>query len=143
MPDYKTRQNHECTISEQILSKPQKKPVQLADEIDDDLVLVQDLESALKNFFVQIAQKQTDLLENIKNNPNFEITDSRWCFSLPMLHTHLQLENELFSSIEYKQLRRLLFDNPINQAIKQYGAKIIIHSNQNKVDNSIYALVWC
>jgi hypothetical protein len=96
----------------------------------------------LISFFNQVAQKNKIQLENIKQEPCFELEQERWCFTLPNLHSFLQRQNNVFSYIDYKKFRQLIYSTPINQSVKVYDAEIIIIDNQGKVDKSTYALVW-
>ena len=100
------------------------------------------IEQALVSFFEQVAQKDKPRLKKLKQESRFSVNEERWCFTLPDLHFFLQHHGKVFSSIDYKQFRKLIFNNPINQSIKLYNAEITIIDNQGKVDKSGYALVW-
>lgn len=103
---------------------------------------MQTIEQALISFFEQVAQKDKAQMEKLKQEQRFNVGQGRWCFTLPDLHSFLQHQNEIFSCIEYKQFRQLIFNSPVNQTVKLYGAEIIITDNRAKVDKSSYALVW-
>jgi regulatory protein YycH of two-component signal transduction system YycFG len=102
----------------------------------------QDREQALISFFERVARQDNDLLEKLKREQRFCMEPERWRFTLPDLHLFLQQQDDVFSSIDYKQFRQLIFNSPINQTVKSYGAEITITDNQAKVDKSSYALVW-
>lgn len=100
------------------------------------------VEQALISFFGQVAQKDEAQLAMLKQNPSFRVEQGRWCFTLPDLFSYLQHQDGVFSGMEYKQFRQLVFNSPINQTTKLYGAEITITDNRAKVDQSGYALVW-
>ena len=103
---------------------------------------MQAIEKGLISFFEQVAQKDKDQLERLKQEQHFSVDRERWCFTLPDLHFFLQRQDDTFSGIDYKQFRQLIFNCPVNQAVKLFGAEIIIADNRAKVDQSGYALVW-
>lgn len=100
------------------------------------------IKQALISFFEQVAQKDETQLKKLKQESCFSVNQEHWCFTLPDLHLFLQHQDNVLSCIEYKKFRQLIFNSPINQSVKLYGAKIIITDNQEKVDKSGYALVW-
>ena len=99
-------------------------------------------EQTLLSFFEQIARKDTVLLELLKEEPRFKVEHLCWTFTLPDLHAFLQRHDDVFYALDYKPFQQLLFRSPVNQRLKQYGAQIVIADNRNKVDKSIYALIW-
>ena len=99
-------------------------------------------QQALIAFFEQAAQKDKALLDKLKLEKSFNVDNKSWQFTLPKLHSFLQDQDEAFSYIDYEKFRQILFSSPVNQSIKLYGAEINISDNQNKVDRSLYALVW-
>tara|TARA_B100000315_G_C14133788_1_gene388095 strand:+ start:66 stop:386 length:321 start_codon:yes stop_codon:yes gene_type:complete len=103
---------------------------------------MQAIEQALISFFEQVAQKDKALLEKLKLEQCFSVGQGRWCFTLPNLYFFLQHQDDVFSGIDYEQFRQLIFNSPINQTVKSYGAEITIADNRVKVDKSSYALVW-
>lgn len=103
---------------------------------------MRDIEQALISFFEQVAQKDKILLKKLKEEQCFSVDQECWSFTLPNLFTFLQHQDDVISSIDYKQFRQFIFNSPINSSVKQYGAEIIITDNKIKVDKSIYALVW-
>lgn len=103
---------------------------------------MQAVEQALISFFEHVAQQDEAQLQKLRQEPCFSLEQQRWCFSLPDLYFFLQHQDDVFSGIDYKQFRQLIFNSPINQTAKSFGAKIIITNNQAKVDQSSYALVW-
>lgn len=100
------------------------------------------IEQALISFFMQAAQKDPVLLEKIKQEQCFRVESGRWCFTLPDLFSFLQHQDDVFSGIDYKQFRQVIFNSPINQTAKSCGAEVTITDNRAKVDESGYALVW-
>jgi len=100
------------------------------------------LEDALISFFVQVAQKDKAQLIKLEQEQCFTLEQGRWCFTLLELYFFLQRQNDVFSCINYKQFRQLIFNSPINQTVKLFGAEITITDNRAKVDQSSYALVW-
>lgn len=103
---------------------------------------MQTTERALISFFEQVAQKKKLLLKIIKQEQHFTIDEKCWRFTLPDLHLFLQQNNDLFSHVDYLKFRQLIYNSPINQSVKPYGAEITIANNQDKVDKSSYALIW-
>lgn len=103
---------------------------------------MQTIEQALISFFEQVVQKNKAQLKKLTQQKCFSVEQERWCFTLPDLYVFLQHQDDVFSRIDYKQFRQLIFNSPINQTAKLYGAEIIITDNRAKVDKSSYALVW-
>lgn len=103
---------------------------------------MQDNEEALGLFFAKVAQKDTLLLNKLRNEQTFIVNQQQWSFTLPSLYTFLQDNENLPNELDYSQFRKLIFDSPINSITKSNGAEIIISNNQAKVDKSTYALVW-
>ena len=103
---------------------------------------MQTIEQVLISFFEQVAQKNKTLLKKLKQEQSFSVEQGHWCFTLPDLYFFLQHQDDVFSGIDYKQFRQLIFNSPINQTAKLNGAEIIITDNLAKVDKSSYALVW-
>jgi hypothetical protein len=99
-------------------------------------------EQALVSFFEQVAQKDKAQLKKLKQEQCFRVEQGRWCFTLPDLYFFLQHQDDVFSCIDYKQFRQLIFNSPINQTVKLHGAEITLTDNRAKVDKSSYALVW-
>ena len=100
------------------------------------------IKQTLISFFEQVAKKDKTQLEKLKQESCFSVDQERWCFTLPDLHLFLQQQINALNSIEYNKFRQLIFNSPINQAVKLYGAEIIITDNLGKVDKSSYAMVW-
>lgn len=100
------------------------------------------IERALIAFFEQVAQKDKAQLEKLEQEQCFSVEQGCWCFTLPNLYSYLQRQDNVFCSIDYRQFRQLIFDSPVNQAVKSYGAEITITDNRSKVDRSSYSLVW-
>ena len=100
------------------------------------------INQALISFFEKVAQKDKAQLKKLKQEQCFSLDQEHWYFTLPDLHVFLQHQEEIFSRIDYKQFRQIVFNCPINKTAKLYGAEITIDDNQNKVDKSRYALVW-
>ena len=103
---------------------------------------MQAVQQALISFFEQVAQKDKVQLENLMQEECFSVEQGRWCFTLPDLYIYLQHQDDNFNCIDYKQFRQMIFNSPINQTAKLYGAEIIITDNQAKVDKSLYTMVW-
>lgn len=102
----------------------------------------QSAEEALVSFFEQIVQKDKAQLNKLRREQCFSVKREHWYFSLPDLYLFLQRQNEVFSRIDYRHFRQLIFNSNINQVARLHGAEIIIVDNRNKVDQSCYALVW-
>jgi len=103
---------------------------------------MQAIEQALISFFEQVAQKDRSQLKKLKQEQRFCVEQRRWCFTLPDLYFFLQNQDDSFSCIDYRQFRQLIYNSPINQTVKLYGAEITISDNRASVDKSIYALAW-
>ena len=103
---------------------------------------MQAVERALISFFEQVARRDAAQLTKLSREPCFTLEQDRWCFALPDLFSFLQREDGAFGGIGYKRFRQLLFDSPVNQTARRFGAEIIIVDNRSKVDQSRYALVW-
>lgn len=100
------------------------------------------LEDMLKEFFSHIAKKDPNLINKLKTQKCFSISEAYWQFTLPNLFTFLQKINLLNENTPYDQFRRALYNSPINESIKRYNAEIQIEKNKSKVDHSIYILIW-
>ena len=103
---------------------------------------MQKTEQALISFFERVAQKDKSELHRLKQDQHFSVNQKQWSFTLPKLFDFLQLNDKVFSNLEYKQFRQLIFNSSINKTVKLYGAEITITDNQSNVDLSGYALVW-
>ena len=103
---------------------------------------MQVIEQKLISFFERVAKKDKIELHRLKQDSHFSVNQKQWCFTLPKLFDFLQLSDDVFSQLEYKQFRQLIFNSAINQTVKLYGAEITITDNQSNVDLSSYALVW-
>ncbi len=103
---------------------------------------MQSTEKVLISFFEQVALKNKTLLSKLKLEQCFDVDNERWQFTLPNLHTFLQKEDDAFNCVDYVAFRKILFNCPINQTVKLYGAEINISDNQTKIDKSRYALIW-
>jgi len=103
---------------------------------------MQNLQQALISFFEQVAQRNSTQLKKLKQEQCFSVEHNCWRFTLPNLFSFLQHHDDAFISIEYKQFRQLIFSSPINQTIKSHDTEITIAENRDKVDKSVYALVW-
>jgi hypothetical protein len=103
---------------------------------------MRNIERDLISFFEQVAQKNERHLKKLKQEKIFSIKNESWTFTLPNLYIFLQNQGGAFRNINYLQFRKLIFNSPINQVIKLYGAEITIGENKTKVDNSIYTLIW-
>jgi len=103
---------------------------------------MQDTHRGLITFFDKIAKKDSVLLEKLRHDPHFQIDSKAWQFTLPALFSFLQSNEDDYSEIDYIQFRKILFQCPINQTIKNNRAQIIISKNCNNVDESNYKLVW-
>ena len=103
---------------------------------------MQTAEKELVTLFEQAARKDESLLNKLKKEQHFVINQYQWRFTLPNLFSYLQNQDLIFNKLEYKQFRQLIFNSPINQTVKLYGAEIIISDNSKKVDESQYSLVW-
>lgn len=99
-------------------------------------------EQALISFFILAAQKEQSLIRRLEENPSFILTPQQWSFTLPSLFTFLQSNEYVFSRLNYKDFKQLIYNSPINRSVKVYFAEIIIDDNQCKVDHSIYSLLW-
>lgn len=100
------------------------------------------VEKAIVSFFESVARKEKTRLQELQQERHFSLEWGRWCFTLPDLHTFLQQQDEVFRGIEYKRFRQLIFNTAINRTVKGYGAEITIAENRDKVDQTLYALVW-
>lgn len=100
------------------------------------------IEKAIVSFFESVAKKETTRLHELQQERRFSVEWGRWCFTLPDLHTFLQQQDEVFRGIDYKRFRQLIFNSAINQIVKGYGAEITIAENREKVDQTLYALIW-
>ena len=103
---------------------------------------MQSIQQALVTFFEQVAEKNSSLFTNLKQEQSFTVEPHCWSFTLPSLHAYLQHQDDMFNRIEYKQFRQLIFSSPINQSVKLHGAEITITENRGKVDKSTYAMIW-
>jgi len=93
-------------------------------------------------FFQLIASKNTELLSKLSSYQDFIVDEDSWEFTLPNLHSFLAKVDDTYTSLSYKQFRKLVFSSPINSELKQLGAEIKISDNLDNVDKSRYILVW-
>ena len=100
------------------------------------------IEQALLDFFILAARKDETLLLQLRKTHTFTIDETRWCFTLPDLYGFIKSYNTVFSTIDYKQFRQLLYNSPVNEFLKQHDAEIIITDNRGNVNESGYALSW-
>lgn len=105
-------------------------------------IALRPVEQALLTFFEQVARKDAARLDRLKREQRFSVDENRWCFTLPDLYRFLQLQDDAFDGIDYRQFRRALFSSPIGRNLRSLGAEIVIAENRAKVDKSSYALVW-
>ena len=99
-------------------------------------------QQALLDFFTLAARKDKTLLARLKQSRVFIFEESYWQFTLPDLYDFLHTSNTTFAAIDYKEFRRLLFNTPVNELLKDHDAAIVISENKGKVDESCYALSW-
>jgi len=99
-------------------------------------------EQALIAFFQQVARRDGEQLAKLSREPRFTIEHDRWVFSLPDLYDYLTGQEAAFNGIDYARFRKLVFNSPVNQAVRSLGAQVTIADNTGKVDRSRYALVW-
>lgn len=99
-------------------------------------------DSNLLLFFRQVANRDSDLLKKLSNESFFVINKTHWCFTLPQLFKYLQVLNPAFQAQSYTQFRHDLFQSPINSMLKSFSAEITIAENKQKVDQTVYQLVW-
>jgi hypothetical protein len=100
------------------------------------------IEQALIRFFEQAARRDSVLLEKLNREPSFSMAERRWDFTLPDLYRFLKCHDAVFGTIDYKGFRRAIFNSPVNQTVRTYGAEVIIAGNRGKVDQSSYAMIW-
>lgn len=99
-------------------------------------------QQALLDFFMLAARKDKTLLAQLQQTPVFTIDKTCWQFTLPDLYRFLHTSNTTFATIDYREFRRLLFNCPVNELLRQYDAEIVISDNKGKVNESSYALSW-
>lgn len=100
------------------------------------------LQQTLIDFFQHVAKKDVSILSKISIEEYFTVGEGNWQFTLPDLHVFLQQNYDVFSTIDYKQFRKLIFSSKINSEIKPLGAEVTIFNNKNNVDLSTYELAW-
>ena len=99
-------------------------------------------QQALLDFFILAACKDKTLLAQLQQIRGFTIDKTHWQFTLPDLYHFLHTGNTAFAAIDYKEFRRLLFNTPVNELLRDYHAEVVISENKGKVDESSYALAW-
>ena len=99
-------------------------------------------QQALLDFFMLAARKDKTLFTQLQQTRVFTIEATHWQFTLPDLYDFLHTSDTTFAAIDYKEFRRLLFNTPVNELLKDHDAAIVISENKGKVDESCYALSW-
>lgn len=102
---------------------------------------MQGVEHTLIRFFESAARKDKDVLQKLTQQ-KFRVDQGRWYFTLPDLYEFLTQQDAVFSGIDFKRFRQLIFNSAINKTVKRFGAEVTIADNRAKVDQSVYALVW-
>ena len=100
------------------------------------------IQQALLDFFRLAARKDQTLFAQLRQTRVFTIDKTHWQFTLPDLYHFLYTSNTAFVAIDYKEFRRLLFNSPVNELLKDYDAEIVISENKGKVDESRYSMAW-
>lgn len=103
---------------------------------------MQALQNSLVSFFEQVARRDKPLLRELAKQQAFALSPDRWLFTLPDLFSFLQKRHKTLTAIGYKAFRRAIYAAPINAAIKNLDAEIVIDQNHGQVDKSVYALRW-
>jgi len=99
-------------------------------------------EQLILSIFKQLASQDMAVMDPMAIESCFSMEADRWLFTLPRLFEFLQYQDPGFAAVTYNEFRRLLFNCPINEAIRPHDAEIVIIDNRNKVDHSTYAMVW-
>lgn len=99
-------------------------------------------EQSLLDFFIKVAIRDRHQLKRLIQDPRFELNAGYWNFKLPDLHRHLGKYNHLFNTMSYLKFRKAIYNCPIQQAINNYGSRVMITDNHHNVDRSTYTLVW-
>ena len=99
-------------------------------------------DTGLEAFFIGVANKDADLLDALRGEPDFAVEEGRWCFTLPGLYRHLCRCWGQVELGDYRAFRRRLFRSTVNRSLAGRGARIVIVENRKSVDSNRYALVW-
>ena len=102
----------------------------------------QALNSTIVDFFEQTARRNAAMLQALIDDGRFVVTPDRWRFTLPELFAFMQQRYEHLKRIGYTEFRRGIYDSEINATVKKVDAEVIIDTNLEHTDRSIYALVW-
>lgn len=100
------------------------------------------LENELTHFFIDLAARKPATLAGLGQQPGITLSEMHCCFTLPALFSCLQRIDDTFADVSYPAFRRAIYASPINVAIEQYGARIVIEHNHGHVDKTTYALTW-
>lgn len=101
-----------------------------------------ELQQFLTGFFCDIARRDRQLVEQIRQQPVFQLDDGQWQFTLPDLYQFILQLDRSSINIDYTTFRSALYNSPVNQNLEPLGAKIIIVRNRENVNESTYALAW-
>ncbi len=100
------------------------------------------ISESLLVFFRNVAKKDSSVLAKIEQFSNFDVNTKQWSFALIDLYSFLQRYNSEFQDIQYNKFRKVLYNSPINQEVKKFGAEILVDTNKSHVDRSTYILIW-
>jgi hypothetical protein len=71
---------------------------------------------------------------------SFLINSFGWLFTLPDLFKFSCQQNQSIQELEYKQFRKLLYENPTNQLIGEINGRFEIVEDRGHIDKNLYRL---
>ena len=102
------------------------------------------ISKSLVEYFSRTASRDAQLLAEIESESAFQMNAELWRFTLIDLYSFFQRIDSDFQDIEYNKFRKILYNSPINQEVRKFGAEILVDTNKGKghVDHSTYILIW-
>jgi len=99
------------------------------------------LQGNLVDLFEAVLSGDAASLDAIRQfGTSFLLDRSGWRFTLPDLYRFLMAENRCGEGIGYRQFRQALYRWSINEKLGSIGGRMTIHTNNGKVDNTLYRL---
>ena len=91
----------------------------------------------VRGFFGAVLVRDTAALALIEaGDPELQLNEQGFVFSLPALHALLDPEQ----SLSYRDFRKLLYESTLNQELAEYDAEVALLRSSGKVDSSLYCL---
>ena len=92
----------------------------------------------LFSYFIANRQIVTDAAREMDIDIKIKVNELE--FTLPDLYRLCGRLDDVFTSIEYRVFRRLLYDNPTNHEMAKQGGKFELAEDRGHVDKNLYRL---